>query len=322
MNAAQIISQFGIAVTDEKMETLFASLDTLRRPALDADDPYIYHDWVLIRRKGIELGFTDSEYQSSPDRFRWGHGELLLTQAYFYSGFDHVRPFTGTLPHALAFGDSRDTARSKLAAFESSRHSYLNDTWDVDGYRLSVTYADDGSSIDRMACRMLAVPLPRRHPESYPDVTALPHSFGTLLASPDFLALWPDAITKDDYQAARHEGEIDLTETHGASLAFIPSGAGPVFRSITLHRNRDRESVGWGGALPNGLTFDDSPETLFTKIASLPVQQSDSPLTGHAVWHFDDYTLHVLYSNVDNRLLRVKLIAPGTWRCIDDAVID
>lgn len=36
-------------------------------------------------------------------------------------------------------------------------------------------------------------------------------------------------------------------------------------------------------------------------------------LTGHAVWHFDDYTLPVLYSNLDNRLLRIKLIAPGTW---------
>lgn len=53
----------------------------------------------------------------------------------------------------------------------------------------------------------------------------------------------------------------------------------------------------------------DSPTILFEKISSLPVQQSDSILTGHAVWHFDRYTLHVLYSNIDNRLLRIKLIA-------------
>ncbi len=50
-----------------------------------------------------------------------------------------------------------------------------------------------------------------------------------------------------------------------------------------------------------------------------PVQQADFVNTGHAAWHFDDHTLHVLYRRIDNRLLRVKLLAPRVWKCVDDA---
>ena len=319
MDSADILSLFGISAADQKLAAVFACLNTLRRPALPDDDPYAYHDWVLVRRKGIELGFTDSEYQHAADRFRWGHGKLLLTQAYFYSGFDDIQPFTGTLPYGLAFADSRDIVRSRLAIFEPSRHSHLNDTWDVEDYRLSVTYADDGASIDRMVCRVPATAIPRKQQVGCPDLKAVTNAFGSTVTSPEFLALWQNGLSDKDYRAAQEDGELDLSQTYGTTPAFAPGGSGPVFRSITLHRNRDMESVGWGGRLPENLDFDDSPEILFKKIAAQPIQQSDSTLTGHAVWHFDDYTLHVLYSNLDNRLLRVKLIAPGTWRCVDDS---
>jgi len=322
MNSADFISLFGTSATDHKMTAIFSALNTLRRPELPDDNPYPYHDWLLVRRKGVELGFADSEYQHGSDHFRWGHGKLLLTQAYFYSGFDDIRPFTGTLPYSLTFADSRTIARSKLGAFESSRHSYLNDTWDVEGYRLSVTYTEDGASIDRMACRVLATPLTHKQHVVFPDLKTITNAFGTTITSPEFLKLWASALSDEDYEEAQQDGEIDLLQTYGAMLAFAPSRSGPVLRSITLHRNRDMESVGWGGSLPNNLDFEDSPEALFKKIDAPTIQQSDSGLTGHAVWHFDDYTIHVLYSNLDNRLLRVKLIAPGTWKCIDDIEID
>ena len=48
-----------------------------------------------------------------------------------------------------------------------------------------------------------------------------------------------------------------------------------------------------------------------------PVRQDDEGLAGYAVWHLDDYTMHVLYSNPYNRLLRVTLHAPGTWKPVD-----
>lgn len=318
MDATDILTLLGTPATDQKMATVFASLNTLRRPELPDDDPYAYHDWVMVRRKGVELGFTDSEYQSAADRFLWGHGKLLLTQAYFYSGAGDIQPYTGTLPFGLTFADNRVVARSRLAVFESSRHSYLNDTWDVEGCRLSIAYAGGGTSIARMACRVLAAPVSRTRQVVYPDLEDVTNAFGAGMHAPEFTALWQGALAAEDYQAVQEDGELDLLLSYGATLAFAAGSASPIFRSITLHRNRDMESAGWDGGLPCNLSFEDSPEILFKKIPFQPVQQSDSALTGHAVWHFDGYTLHILYSNLDNRLLRVKLIAPGTWKCVDE----
>ena len=319
MNSIEIIFNFGLPATSDKVEALFALLSTLNRPALPDDEEYVYHDWVLVRRKGVELGFADSEYQSAADRFRWGHGELLLTQAYFYSGFNDIQSYTGELPYGLTFADGREVARAKLAAYEATRHSYLNDTWDVEGYRLSVTYKEGGQSIDRIACRVLAAPIPRMQELTYPALANVTAAFGFGIRSPEFSELWGSLLDDEKTQEAVDDGEIDFTQSYGATLGFANSGSGPIFRSIILHRNRDTESAGWAGELPQGLDFEDSPEILFQKIKDQPIQQSDSALTGHGVWHFDDYTLHILYSNLDNRLLRVKLIAPGNWKCIEEA---
>lgn len=319
MKANEIIEHFHCVATADVIENIFKQLETYNRPQLPEDEEYVYHDWVLVRRKGIELGFTDSEYQTAAARFRWGHGELLLTQAYFYSGLNDIQQFTGELPYGLNFADSKDVVRAKLIAFDASRHSYTNDTWDVDGYRLSLTYKNDGQSIDRIACRVLAAPIPSIDHLIYPSLASISTAFGDSIRSAEFAALWGDQLDDEKLLEAIEDGEIDFTQSYGATLGFAGDGkATSVFRSITLHRNRDRESAGWGGELPLGLEFNDSPEVLFTKITEPPIQHADSTLTGHAVWHFIDYTLHVLYSNLDNSLLRIKLIAPGSWKCIDE----
>ncbi|WP_157647150.1 hypothetical protein [Burkholderia ubonensis] len=294
-------------------------LHTSRRPRLDASGPSPFHDWVLVRRKGVELGFVDSAYQSAEASFRWGHGQLILNQVYFYSSFNDIKSFMGEMPFDLTFEDNREIARTKLVDFEATRHSYRDDTWDVDGYRLSVMYTSTGSAINRIACRMLAAPIVHEGEVQPPNLIEVVDVFGYEMKSPEFRMLWGHILTDDDYRMARDDGEVDLTRSCGATLGFSDSSSGPVFRSITLHRNRDQESVGWLGSLPQGLDFEDSPDVLLKKVPGKPIQHADSALTGHAVWHFDAYTLHVLYSNLENRLLRVKLIAPGTWRCITDS---
>lgn len=317
MNAEPIVRAFGSPTLGEGVENILEALGTYQRPQLP-EDRQSFYDWILVRREGVELGFVDSEYQSGATPLRWGRGELLLVQAYFYSGFDDVKSFTDELPFALTFEDSREIVRAKLVDFEATRHSYRDDTWDVEGYRLSVMYTKAGAAIDRIACRMLAAPIPRTAQIQQPDLVRVADTFGYEMRSPEFRALWSHTLTDDDYRAARDDGELDLTQSYGATLGFAESSSGPVFRSITLHRNRDQESVGWSGPLPQGLSFEDSPDSLFGKISGRPIQQADSALTGHAVWHFDSYTLHVLYSHLDNRLLRVKLIAPGAWKCVED----
>lgn len=313
---------FGKLARSADVEAFFKALDTYRRPEISRSNDHVYYDWVLVPRRGLELGFVDSEYQRGGPRASWGRGELQLAQAYFYTGFDDVQRYTGALPFQLEWTDSRQRAQDKLSSYESTRHSYRSDTWDVPGYRLTVTYKEQYASIDRIACRVLPSPLRGVAGGGVPRVSAIFDAFGETIRARPFAELWNPRLSNADVETAEEDSELDLTDRFGATLGFAPSEQGPVFRSITLHRARDMDSIGWPGALPHGLSFEDDPVTLFQKIAhqttQLPVQHVDSALTGHAVWHFDDHTLHVLYSHVDNRLLRVKLIAPGTWKCIED----
>ena len=316
MNAQLITDCFGRTVLDPMVQDLFVQLATQNRPQLPSDDKFAYHDWVLVRRKGVELGFADSQYHTAAPRPKWRHGQLMLTQAYFYAGFDEVRPFKGDLPYGLQFSDDRNRARQKLMQFEASRHSYLTDTWDVDGWRLQVQYTDtQPQRIDRMACRQLAAPIPVRHHVVWPAIANVVANFGEAVDAAPFVALWGGHVAAPNIKEAREDGSIDLLDSFGATLNFAAEGVPvPLFQSITLHRNRDEDSVGWQAPLPLNLDFEDSPETLFAKMQQAPVAQEDAALTGYAVWEFPACTLHVLYSNVDNRLLRIRLIAPGIWR--------
>ncbi|MHA7116289.1 hypothetical protein ACX0KM_19355 [Pseudomonas promysalinigenes] len=318
MNASDLTSLFGVASDDERIIQLFEKLSTLRRPRQPDRANYEYYDWVLVRKLGLELGFVDEEYQAATERFRWGHGKLLLAQAYFYSGNDEIRKYSGNLPKGLRFSDTREQANTKLSKFESTRRSYLNDTWDLDDYRITVSYKANDQAIDKLVCRLIPAPIKQTIQATPPALEKIYNSFGQNINNREFRDLWPTSLADQDHEISENPTKLDLRESLGASLTFINSKTGLLFHSITLHRNRDQESQGWKGQLPLNLDFEDSPLTLFSKISAPPASQGNSNLTGHAVWHFNDYTLHVLYSNIDNRLIRVNLITPGIWKCVED----
>ena len=88
--------------------------------------------------------------------------------------------------------------------------------------------------------------------------------------------------------------------------------------SIKFFRDRELDAYGWKGDLPCGIRFDDSQTILFDKVAQAPAVSMDRDLQGFAVWHFPEFTLHVLYSNVHNYLLRVTLLKPGLWGAAEE----
>jgi hypothetical protein len=324
MPIVNLIDFFGSSAESSPVVHLLEQLGTYKRPALDEENERSYYDWLLIRRKGLELGFVDSEYHNAGPSFRWRTGDLILVQLYFYAGFDDIAPYTGELPFSLLWSDTQAQARVKLAAHEASRHSYRTDTWDVPalggvpGYRLTVTYTDDCQRIDRIACRVMPAPFLHDLTLQPPSLQALADALGQPPNAPTLATLWAGHLDHEAVRAAREDHSIDFTDTFGVTLGFAGKGKSMALQSVTLHQSRYRESVQWLGELPYGLSFDDSPEQLFQKIPQTPVQHEDSTLTGHAVWHLSDYTLHVLYSHMENRLLHVKLISPGTWKSVFD----
>ena len=319
LNSSDVTALFGKTADSAEVEQLFRTLNTLERPELDRDREAIYHDFVLARRAGVELGFVDSNFQQAGPRELWGRGELLLAQLYLYTAFRDVSTFQGGMPFGASWGESRRSMRQRLEALESSRHSHLSDTWDVsDKFRLTAFYTEREGALSSLFLRQMQDPLAPESIPLVPDLASIAESFGNVISDPEFCAVWREALVHADIAQGEEDGEIDLLQVCGARLGVAPSAAGGILKSVTFHRNRDRGSVGWPGQLPLRLSFEDSPEVLFQRVGITPVQAADGRETGHAVWHFDTFTLHVLYSNIDNRLLRVKMLAPGTWRCVED----
>ncbi|QEI07299.1 hypothetical protein FXN63_16680 [Pigmentiphaga aceris] len=316
MNANDILSLLGTRADDERVQALLTRLGTPLRPKLPVED-YRFHDWIMIPELGIELGFSDSQLQSGGFFYLWGSGDILLTQVYFYANFEGIDPYQGELPYGLSMEDSRDAVRAKLAAFEASRHSGLKDTWDVDGYRMSVTYDEDELAVAGIACLAVPAPVKRLREFEPPAIEAILKTFGDPPKPVALKPVWPAGWDDEALGLALDDGELDMTDSYGVTLTYARKNGKQGLRTIALHRNGDLASPGWTGELPAGLDFEDSPDTLLTKLQTKPMYHIDGELAGLAVWTLPDYTLHVLYSNLHGRLQRVSLIAPGPWRPAD-----
>jgi hypothetical protein len=317
VNASDVILLFGKSVDDPEMVSLMQEkLGTLNRPQPDYENED-YYDWVMVRRKGVELGFGDTDYHEGADDALWGKGELRLYQAYFYTAFNDVSIFQGELPLGLDFKDSRDAARKKMSRYESTRHSFITDTWDTERFRLNIRYTENHRSIERMACYQEFAPIIRKFSLDFPSLQQIVDALGADVRDPLFTGLWRREDNEEIQELVLSEGmrSAFLNRSYGVRLNFAGDQDEKQFYAITLLGHRQIESVNWEGELPFGLDFEDSPETLFQKMKKKPDERSEDmeDNTDYAVWHFPKCTLFVGYSHRDNRILRIKLYAPGIW---------
>jgi hypothetical protein len=318
IHAADILSLFGKPLKSPEVESLLQDLETLNRPQPDYENED-YYDWVMVRRKGVELGFEEAAYHQGSDEALWEGTDLRLYQVYFYTAFDDIQTFAGALPFGLDFGDSRAVARKKMARYESSRHPFITDTWDTESSRLNIRYTEDKNAIERMACEVNSSPIPGKTAAEYPALADLIAALGAEIHAPVFTRLW-DADTNAEIQTLILEEEMCsafLNRSYGADLNFTGEDEKRL-QSITLLGHRQMESVNWQGELPCGLSFEDSPETLFQKMQAHKPAPDESSTdmddnTDYALWHFSDYSLHVLYSHLYNRILRIGLYEAGVW---------
>ena len=239
--------------------------------------------------------------------------------------WNNVKFFAGALPLGLDFKDSRDETRKKMARYESTRHSCIfSDTWDTEHYRVNVVYTQDDNftvddrSIRRMSCYQKTAPLAKRATMVFPAWQQINDAFGADAQNPLFTSLWPEDLNQNIQDLlAEYEGDTGLYwSNYGMELNFMDlrgkhAEISRPFVGITLLRNRAENSNhrGWDGELPFSLNFEDSPETLFTKIKEKP---STEPFMwgfdedDYAKWNFPDYSMTVWFSSIENRLDKIE----------------
>lgn len=90
-NSEHIISLLGMEedAEEKNMAALWRELNTLNRPTIDPhdydgdSDNLHYMDWVLIRRKGVELGFSEYYYHKTNNFELWGGRPININTGIF-----------------------------------------------------------------------------------------------------------------------------------------------------------------------------------------------------------------------------------------------
>lgn len=329
MRAEDLVKLLGHHHTDPMVEAALVHHGIRNRPEVlvdedDADGPVVEtQSWVKNSRLGIEFGFDDEAAWLGLDETEFGKRPMVLTQIYFFGHREGVHTYGGPLPFGLTMGDDRGTVRAKMISLEATRHSYMRDTWDAQGCRITVGYTPEQTGIEFVLCMLREPPLP---PLTYalapvPGAREMVALLAKPLDSPELIqALGPLGL-QGRHDEIKDTGEADLRLPYGLTLGFSPplnkpQGRGkvpPVLSHVTFYQARELDARPWPGDLPHDVRFSDSPEMVVQKMGRPPDKQEDDPYSGYALWHGPTHDFHVFYSTMENRLMRVSLFAPGFW---------
>ena len=313
-----LLRLLGVNVEEPRARRLLVDLAHGVLPELDPDDPDDIFDWVTVKDIGLEFGFVDQAYFKASDESLRRTAPLVLFQLYFYGDTPTTRPFPYPLPFDLSFADDRAAVHRKLDQYESTRRSYIRDSWRLPDFDVTVGYYRTTGLLESIYCHVPLAPWPVSEPPvSCAELVAL---FGRRWSDPDFRDRLAVLDVNHKIPEIRSDHEADFRRAFGFELMFAEarlleqadkrSPQSLVFSGVTFYSSRDLDARQWSGTLPFGLTFDDTQQQVLDKVRAVPEKHSDQTLIGFARWRLPEFTLSVMYSNVENRVLRVTVEAP------------
>jgi hypothetical protein len=320
MNADEIVALLDLHSTDRRVVEMLRNFGLDKyQPALDESDPEAVTDWFPVVEHGIEFGFKDEAYLRAWDPQRRRKADLIFHTVILYGDHPQMGTYRNRLPYGLSFGDDRQTVRSKIDRLGAPRRSYVRDVWDLPQHRLVVSYASDNTRIvDVVAC-LPDGPWPATEDDlgPFPSMRDIVPLFGKAPDDAEFVrTFYPFGVL---YEAQQSETacKVDVREEFGFELHFDlaterhrPGSDRRRFKSITLYRDRDQDARGWRGDLPFGITMNDSPAAMFAKVPAEPVKKSERKMSGSALWELPPFSLHIVYSLLDNLVYRVTVGRP------------
>ncbi len=326
MVAESILSMIGLSADDPIIRDYLIKYVRGIAPELDPDDEENYVDWITINELGIEMGFEDEAFLKAWDYEKRRKGSIILSQVYFYSNTEKTLSFPFALPFNLKFLDTRKEVRKKLFEYEATRRSYIRDNWETPNFNITATYNKDTGNLESIFFHLPYTPWPSIESGLKTEYLLSPDQFVQMFGSRWHDHQFRDQLTFFDFTNkladVKTEHAADYRFTYGFEMFFIEGNKivadqhypnTLIFAAVTFYAARELDSREWNGALPFGIKFGDTQLNLQAKIGIQPAEQFDDNLSGYAVWHFDKFSLNVLYSNIENRLLRITLMAPGYW---------
>lgn len=145
-------------------------------------------------------------------------------------------------------------------------------------------------------------------------------SLGLPITDPRLLNSFQSLGYESKLDEASSYGEIDFSADHGFELYAAPRDVLSVNKSDSVlpsalclsgaryRHDLDFKSVQWQGALPFGITFDDGPDTVLSKVGHAIDSEDFDEMEGFHRWRFELFDLHVLYSLAEDCVYRVTLL--------------
>lgn len=318
----------GRPASDSAVQDSLANLAHDMQPELDPEsgnDAFV--DWVTVNEIGLEYGFQDEAFVRALDPELRYKSPFLLTQLYFYGNTEKTRPFPYALPFGLDFADDRYAVQRKMAAFSQPCRAFVRDAWQLQTFDVTVAYQGDNRGVESVYCHIpctcWAIPAGEAQRLALFTPDAFADLFGERWSSARLRERLAPLAFHEVLAEARSEHCADLHLTHGIEFGFGPGkevaaadqrfSRALALASVTYYAGRVLDAREWVGPLPLKLKFSDSQANIAAKIGRQPDVRNDFDRTGIVVWHFERYSLRVEYSNIENRVLRVTLLAPGYW---------
>lgn len=329
MTFDRIVALLGKSASDDDVAAALRDYGIVRRPELDEldedEERDEFFDFLPSSRNGIEFGFEHpGHFFGAADAA--SEQPLLLRQIYLYLRHDGMAQYAGELPFGITAADDRTVVRRKLANLVGVRRFYRRDVWDVPECSVIIAYELGSEMISSILCTLRQPPLPQPPGQPpLPSIDEIVGLFGEVWYADRFRrAFGPLGVEQHGADIARRR-TADLHDTSGVELSFVGADRvtppmkekGVLFAAAKFYRDHDLGSRGWKGELPFGMSFEDSQVTAIAKVGLPPDRQADSDLSGYALWHGPQYSLHVHYSNLENLIFRVTIMQPGYWKAID-----
>jgi hypothetical protein len=319
------VSLLGADAADERLVALLGELGVRRRPEKPVPFNSPYELLFRLSKHGICLSFQDLAYVENRPPRQWGNGTLQLRAVTVTAGVEgQYLPYTGEMPYGIAWSDTRQQVRERMAQHHGKLHAYLRDCWWFGERHMSLTYQPgeltqpERPGVFDLSFGLFYPPTELVQPASYPDSQALVALFGKSMNSPEFQQAFASFDT-ENWRAESEDGHLDRRRAFGFELYFDPARPAadgtPAFAGANLTRARLGPSREWKGTLPFGLHFDDTPAVLRQKIPAPPLLWDDGmAVWNFAKWAFPQMDVRVNCDTVRNCVECIALLAPGYLR--------
>jgi hypothetical protein len=280
---------------------------------------------------GLFLFFTDYKSFTQLYDYPTTGGNLILSRLSFLINYDQgFAPYTKKLPYGIQATDSYQQLQARFnepVKLLKAGGFVEKAIWHYKDLQIIVSFLNGGNNIKIISF----IPCLKTNYQTADDVNTAPRLaqlssfFGSEWNNKNLLEPFAKLGLDFSFSEVKKYGEIDFKKSHGIELYFLTGDKFPVdiytkldpkkyyFSGFRVRSYLDFKSKQFAGELPWGIDWEASPAVVESFIKAKPTKSVLDELDGYQEWPTDKGLLHILYTLLEDRILRVSVYANGCY---------